>query len=761
MNPSFPAGGQRASSPASPDDPVPLDAFVDVLGFDVPPSQHARWGGAITRLKQVAVVGLGPVQQALLARQARFNALLAELLREPRPSVPARVRSELAPLTEPAAPESGPASGVGQAMLGQARRWLRETWGEAQHAWNLEVVGLLSGPSWPPRTEGARARLDALEARCDVLARARPPRVLLPLLREVLRRQVAFNHACVRKLRHMLGAARPVMCLPRPEAYARQAYAQEARDVPEAVAALTRLEHRPLFSLVTPAWETPAPVLRACIESVLAQVYPHWELCIVDDGSRSPEVEAVVRRFAAEDSRIRFARLPSNQGIARATNAALELATGDFIGFLDHDDLLAPHALAEVALRLAAAPDTDVLYSDEDKVDEAGARFAPYLKPELSPELLRAVNYVCHFLVVRASLMRDVGGIRPGFEGAQDHDLVLRLLERTRRFAHIPKVLYHWRTLPGSTATDASTKPAASEAGRRAVVEHLARLGEAGEVESQAPGLYRIRHPLPRRASVSVLLTGPGAEDSATLAALLDTAGDVDLEVLLPRSGDAALDAKEGGRARHVRVSEGLSPGAVANHLLREARGEVVLRLEAGMVPTEQGWLTELASQALRPDVGVVGARIVTPAGTLVHAGLTLTPDGGVARLFSGLPDPSLTAFGGSHWPRELLAVSGACAMSRREVLERLGGWDEGLLSAEACAVDLCLRAVGMGLRVVYTPQARLVSTVETPDGAWDAADLARLRARAGPWPGTGRGDPFGNPHVVSGGAGGMASREG
>ncbi|MCP3138248.1 glycosyltransferase family 2 protein [Pyxidicoccus xibeiensis] len=733
--------------------PVPLAALADVMGFDVPPSHRARWGGAITRLKRLAVAGLGPVQHALLARQAQFDALLAELLQAPGPRLPARVRAELAPLADPA---------VLRASGRDVARWLREPWVRAQRAWNLAVVELLSGPSWPLRTDGARARLDALEARCDVLADVRAPRALLPLWREVWRRQVAFNHACVLRLRHLLGVARPVLALPAPEVHARWCREQEAREVPAAAAAVERLERRPRFSLVTPAWETPGPVLRACIDSVRAQVYPHWELCIVDDGSRSAGVEATVRRLAEEDPRIRFTRLSANQGIARATNAALALATGDFIGFLDHDDLLAPHALAEVALRLEAAPDTDVLYSDEDKVDGEGRRFAPYLKPALSPELLRAVNYVCHFLVVRASLVREVGGIRPGFEGAQDHDLVLRLLERTRRFVHIPQVLYHWRTLPGSTATDASAKPAASEAGRRAVAEHLARLGEAGEVETHAPGLYRICHPLPPRPRVSVLLAlGEGAP-APELAALLDTSDDVELEVLLPWPGGTAGTPGAGGdsRVRRVALPEGLTPGAVANRLLREARGALVLRLDAGTVPTERGWLSELASQALRPDVGVVGARLVTPAGEVVHAGLGVAADGSVVRLFSGLPDPALAAFGGSHWPRELLAVSGACAMSRREVLEGLGGMDEALGSAEACAVDLCLRAVGGGLRVVYTPHARLVSTEGAP-AAWVAADSEKLRARVGPLLSAGRGDPFCNPHFGADGRGGDVPRRG
>lgn len=721
----------------------PLDAFAQVLGFDVPASHRARWGSAITTAKRLGTVGLGPVQRLLLSRQLPFNALLASLLRHPERTLTERVRRQLAPLADPL-------------PVGTQAAWLSSAPGlREQRAWNGALVALLSGQDWPLRSDGVRGPLDDLEARCDVLAALPPGTVGLPLWREVWRRQIGFNHACVRTLRHMLGAARPVLVMPEPEAYARAAREQEARDVRAATAALEGLTRRPLISLVTPAWETPVEVLQACIASVTAQVYPHWELCIVDDGSRGAGVAATLRRLAAGDARIRFERLPENQGIARATNAALALATGEFVGFLDHDDLLAPHALAEVVLRLASAPDTDVLYSDEDKVDAEGQRFAPYLKPELSPELLRAVNYVCHFLVVRTSLLREVGGIRPGFEGAQDHELLLRLMERTRRFAHIPKVLYHWRTLPGSTATDASAKPAASEAGRRAVAAHLEREGETATVETSSPGLYRIRRPLAHRPRVSVLVSRGSTE--ASLASLLALTDGLDVEVLVPVSRSNAEPTRAtvetsspvGSSPKVVRVAvdESHSPGAVANRLLRASSGELVLTLDAGALPTEPGWLTELASQALRPDVGVVGARILSPGGDVLHAGLCFGSEGRLLRPFAGLPDPSLRDFGGSHWPRDLLAVSSACAMIRRDVLESVGGWEETFTSDEARGAELCLRVGARGLRVLYTPHARLVRTLAPGDDD-GARDALRLREAWMHQPRSPRGDPFGHPSL-------------
>ncbi|MBN9684525.1 MULTISPECIES: glycosyltransferase family 2 protein [unclassified Corallococcus] len=705
----------------------PHDDFVEVLGFDVPRSHRARWGPVITAAKRWGTRGLSPLQRWVLDRQLRFDLRLRALLRQPEPTLPELAREELTRLADPR-----PVGAVG--------RWLPSVPGlEAQRSWNLAVVALLSRAGWPLRTDGAAEALDALEARCDVLSQEAGV-VGLPLWRELWRRQVAFNHATVRLLRHLLDAARPAVLFPSPETYTREALAQEDREVRAATAALARLERQPRISLITPAWETPVDVLRACIASVRAQVYPHWELCIVDDGSRSAAVAEALREAAAGDARIRFERLESNQGIARATNAALALATGEYVGFLDHDDLLAPHALAEVALRLGDAPDADVVYSDEDKVDARGLRFAPYLKPALSPELLRAVNYVCHFLVVRASLLREVGGIRTGFEGAQDHDLLLRLMERTQRFEHIPRVLYHWRTLPGSTATDASAKPAASEAGRRAVAEHLARMGEGGSAETVAPGLYRIRHPLVGRPRVSVLLSE--APTGSELAALLAFTDDLDVEVRIPVASPVASSTRD---VIHVQVDADATPGAVANRLLREARGELILVLEAGTLPTGPGWLRELASQALRRDVGVVGARIVSPAGQVLEAGLRFDAEGRVLRPFAGMLDPTLGAFGGSHWPRDVRAVSSACAMIRREVLESLGGWDAAFMSDEARGVDLCLRAGEAGLRILYAPHARLVRTRSRKGAHAAARDADRLRET---WARAGRTDPSGHPRL-------------
>ncbi|MCY1022009.1 glycosyltransferase family 2 protein [Pyxidicoccus sp. MSG2] len=662
--------------------------LADTRGLEIPGSHRSGWKGlAVTRAKRLVLRGMEPMQRALLETQCQLNALLVDGLAQ----LPRRSESGLHTVL----------ASLRQAVAGQ---WdvppgvPGRTWVERQRAWNRLAVSTLAEAAevWPLWTPSLVERCAELAARADVSegeAKGRAEQLLRPSWRELWRRQVAFHHAFAEALRWAVGIARPRMHFPEPEVYEAWRRASEPVEVSAAAEALTQLRDRPLISLVVPAWRTPEPLLRACLDSVLAQVYPDWELCLVDDGSPDDGVARVVGDYSRRDARIHFERLPRNGGIARATNAAIARCSGALIAFLDHDDTLAPHALAEVALHAQAYPDADVFYSDEDKLDGEGRRYAPSLKPALSPDLLRALNYVCHFVAVRAPLLREVGGLREGFDGAQDHELLLRLSERTSRFVHIPRVLYHWRSHPGSTSMDSGAKPAASEAGRRAVVEHLARLGTAAEVSVMLPGVYRVRYPLAGQPSVSIILHGSAPEASedlaerALLASLKDTA--LDVEVL------ASLDASS-------------SQGAQLNSAAHDARGTLLLFLERGQLPAEPEWLQELVSQALRPELGAVGGLLLGPDGTVDAAGLMLGGAAGIAPALSGIPDPSLTALGGSRWPHNRSAVSATCLMVRRELFDRLGGFDESL-SDGAAAVDLCLRLVSEGFRILVTPHARLV----------------------------------------------------
>jgi glycosyltransferase involved in cell wall biosynthesis len=290
--------------------------------------------------------------------------------------------------------------------------------------------------------------------------------------------------------------------------------------------ARTRLEglvRRPLLSILLPTHNTPVALLRKCIDSVRAQVYENWELCIADDAS-SALVRRVVTEYAAQDPRIKLHLRAHHGHICEASNDALGLATGEYVGFLDHDDELSPEALGEMAMAIEANPDARLFYSDEDKIDESGKRFDPHFKPAWSPDLLCSQNYLCHFVVLETQLVRNVGGLRPGFEGAQDHDLLLRCVEKLRlnQVVHVPRVLYHWRATAGSTALGGEQKPYSLEAGRRAVEQHLARTGATATVEATAGGYYNVRRTLDRVAP-SVTIVIPTRDRKYLLSACVES----------------------------------------------------------------------------------------------------------------------------------------------------------------------------------------------------------------------------------------------
>ncbi|MDC0715238.1 glycosyltransferase [Stigmatella sp. ncwal1] len=702
------------SRPGAEDGPsgdAALWKLADPRGLDIPPSHRGGVGQGVTWAKRRLLHPIEPLQRALLEGQFRFNAALVRGLAQlPRNPVK-EAREALLPLVTQASVRGG-ASGWRLSALS----WQGEALLARQHAWNLAAVEALVAAAevWPLWTAPVVEQCTGLAVGADVVEAAwgrGKRRVAFAFWREAWRRQIAFHHAFAEALKRALGVARPRMLLPTPAEYAAWWTAHEgpARGKVEAVESA----RGPRFSLAVPAYETPEPYLRACIESVLAQSYPDWQLCIVDDGSRGSGVEHVVRSYARKEPRIVFERLARNVGIAQATNAALAHATGDFVAFLDHDDVLAPRALEVVAQHIAASPQGDVFYSDEDKIDAHGVRHAPYFKPALSPDLLRSVNYICHFLVVRARLLQEVGGIRSGFEGAQDHELLLRLLERTQRFHHIPEVLYHWRVHAGSTSSDASAKPAASEAGRRAVEEHLQRQAEAGAVETTEPGVYRVRYPLAGTPCVSLLLHGgPEGTEVRDARELLGRMAYPAVEVRIACAAPAfeafnAL-AAEDARVRGVPIPGERGHAERLNTLVRESSGELLLFLERGCIPAEPGALEELVSQVLRPGYGVIGGTLVHEEGTLDSAGWVLGVGGGASPLFAGLPDPALTVLGGSRWVRNLSAVPSTCLMIRRSLFEQVGGFEEGDSEA-GCVVALCARVRQRGLRILGTPHARWV----------------------------------------------------
>ncbi len=478
----------------------------------------------------------------------------------------------------------------------------------------------------------------------------------------------------------------------------------------------TTFARRPTVSVVVPTYNTPAPFLTAMIESVLAQTYSHWELCIADGNSPGDWVRPILERYAAQDPRIKVQFLDANRGIAGNTNAALALATGELVALLDHDDTLAPFALHEVVKALNDYPEADLIYSDEDKLDETGRRVDPAFKPDWSPDTLRSYNYICHLLVVRRSLVTALGGIRDGFDGAQDYDLVLRATERARRIVHVPKVLYHWRMHAQSTAQNAQNKTYIVEAGCKALAEHLERMRTPGRViPTSLAGAYRVIYHLPRQPLVSILI--PNRDSAQMLSRCVESLAQTsyanyELVILENHSTQEETFAyyRQLERQGNVRVVPWTKPfnyAAVNNYGAAHARGEVLLFLNNDVEAINPDWLEWMVKHALRPEVGVVGAKLLYADDTIQHAGIVVGMGGVAGHVHLRYPRDAEGYMRLLRITHNCAAVTGACLMTRRAVFEEAGGFDESFVLAFN-DVDLCLQIQALGYRVIWTPEAEL-----------------------------------------------------
>lgn len=526
-------------------------------------------------------------------------------------------------------------------------------------------------------------------------------------------------------LRHLAAPAMPLLrpylrVLPTADALGYQRWIEAHDTLTQAEAEAMRQDalarrNPPLLSIAMPAHETPPALLRQAIGSLKAQTYPHWELCVVDDASPSGHVEAVLAEMAAVDPRIRWRRRTRNGHIARATNDAIGMARGDFVLLMDHDDLLPARALHDVAALIRQHPDLDIAYSDEDKVDAEGRRFAPYFKPDFDPELLRAQNLVSHLGVYSTRLLRRIGGLRPGFSGSQDHDLALRAAAATvpARIHHIPRILYHWRQpAQGSYSKREATR--CIRASRAAVMESLASAGEVGVVLQPAPlapSWHRLVHPVrPPRPLVSVLVAMPaggGVPECADGVLRRTDWAALEMIVATPAAGQVPrpLDA----RIRFLDVPPDTSRAAALNLAAAEARGSLLLLLDPGVDVLSPYWLGELAGQALRQPIGAVGARLMGRDGRLLHAGHALDPALVVRPVVPDAMAGDVGPGGMLALARQVSAVSGAAMMLRRAVFEAAGGLDEDSLPHALHDVDLCLRLGWRGMRVLHTPFAMLM----------------------------------------------------
>ena len=470
---------------------------------------------------------------------------------------------------------------------------------------------------------------------------------------------------------------------------------------------LATVDYRPRISVIVPVYNTDADVLEAALASVRNQVYDNWELCIADDGSSRTETKAVLAQ-AATDPRVRIAYLPGQSGISGASNAALALASGDYITLLDHDDELKPHALAQVVRWLNADPRLDVIYSDEDKLNEAGELVSPFFKPDWSPNLLLSTNYVCHLLVVRKSLMDKVGGFRSGFDGSQDHDLVLRLTELTDRVGHIPEPLYSWRMVPGSAAAVPDAKPYAFEAAKKALREALVRRGQEGVVvDGDITGVYRTRYAVPGRPRVAIII--PTRDRVDLLRTCVDSIRTIssydnyEIVVIDNESRErATVEYLASFSGRVIRYPAMFNYARMLNLAAHMVECDALLFLNNDTEVLAADWIDALLEHGMRPEVGAVGGRLYLPDGRPQHEGIIVGAMGTATNVdhagFWGLGEMT----------RDASAVTGACTMIRPGVYWAVGGNDERLRVAYN-DVDICLRIHQAGYQVVYTPYAKVL----------------------------------------------------
>ena len=499
---------------------------------------------------------------------------------------------------------------------------------------------------------------------------------------------------------------------------------------------IQRFSLRPLISVVMPTYETPGPLLRDAIESLLAQQYQNWELCIADDASKSVHVRDIIEEYRSRDRRIKVAYRTANGHISAASNSALALAEGEFVAFLDHDDMLSELALYQVAAELNNHPETDIIYSDEDKIDEQGRHTRPHFKTEWNPDLLYSQNYISHLGVYRASLVRAVGGFREGFEGSQDYDLFLRCIAATTedRLRHIPAILYHWRATEGSTALSDKDKNYATDHGIKALEEYLREHVSPGAVveSGQYATTYKVRFPLPDvPPKVSLIIpTRDGYDILRTCISSIfekTTYPNYEIVIVDNQSSDARtlqyFDELKGPRVRILKYDRPFNYSALNNFAVEQVDGEIIGLINNDIEVITSEWLTEMVSHAIRPDIGAVGAKLYYPNETIQHAGVIIGLGGVAGHSHKHYGRESPGYYRRLFLVQNVSAVTGACLVVRKSTYEKVGGLNEKDLPIAFNDVDFCLRLRELGLRNLWTPHAELYHHESVSRGPEDSPE--------------------------------------
>ena len=537
-----------------------------------------------------------------------------------------------------------------------------------------------------------------------------------------------------------------------------QRWLEQQRPTPEQVAVMrseaSDFRNRPLVSLITPVFNTVVTQLEETVGSVLAQAYVNWELIVVDDGSTDIGLQKYVADLPARDCRIRVFRFDRNRGISAATNHGIEQALGEWIGLLDHDDLLEPHALFEAVRLLQEHPDADLIYSDEDKITETGFD-RPHFKPDWSPDYFFSQNYLCHFTMFRRSLARQVGGFRSEFDGSQDYDLFMRMIEQTQRIYHIPRVLYHWRRTEDSLAHNIRCKQGALEAGRHAVEEHFHRSSECVHVavDWRTYG-YWVRRELIEPKKISIIIPTRDQTEllSRCIQSICANTSYPNYEIVVIDNDSQSEESRRYFSQFPHRLMHYEGPfnySAINNFAVEQTESPWLLFLNNDIEACESEWLTIMAEHIQRPEIGAVGARLLYPDDTVQHGGVVLGVGlGGVAaHAFRGFAAEHPGVVKQLQLTRNYSCVTAACLLTRRDVFLEVGGFDEQQLPVTFGDVDFCLKLRRAGYLIVYTPFARLyhhesatrrVSKLEPPESQIMRERWGKLLER----------DPYYNPNL-------------
>ena len=497
-----------------------------------------------------------------------------------------------------------------------------------------------------------------------------------------------------------------------------------------------RFDYKPLISIAVPAYQTPVEFLKQMIESLISQTYSEWELCIANASPDNEGMQKVLADYSARDSRVRFCNLKENLGIAENTNQAFAMAKGEFMGLLDHDDLLAPNALYEIVKALQDHPEADALYTDEDKVTtELDEHFQPHLKPDFNLDLLRSNNYICHFFVVRRSIVEKAGGFRKEFDGAQDYDFIFRCTENAREVLHIPEILYHWRTHKASTADNPASKMYAFEAGKRAIEANLERTKTKGIVtHTQDLGFYRVKYPVQGNPLVSVII--PNKDEKETLQTCLEmlekNTSYQNFEIIIIENNSTTdeifkyyKELSKDPRIHLLRWGKEFNYSAINNFGVAHAKGEYLLFLNNDVKSINPDWMEEMLGVCQRPEVGGVGAKLIYPDNTIQHAGCVIGMGGIAGHMFVDMPADRTGYLHKASLLQDMSAVTAACLMMKKNVFEEAGGFTEDLAVAFN-DVDLCLKVRKNDHLIVYDPYVKLYHMESKTRGAEDSKEKIR-----------------------------------